>query len=94
MAAEEKQLRAELPDFSDYIAELRKRAPRGQSIASLRRLRRMVCDYPRAPLLRALGDAAHYGLYDLDRVERMALKNIQGDFFPCSGPVGDDHDED
>ncbi len=92
MAAEEQRLRAELPNLSDYIAELRKRAPRGQSIACLRRLRRMIRDYPRAPLLRALGDAAHYGLYDLDRVERMALKNVQGDFFPRFGLDGDDND--
>jgi transposase len=95
MACEEKQLRSELPDLSDYIALLRKRAPRGQSIACLRQLRRMTRDYPRAPLIKALGDAAHYGLYDLDRVERMVLKNVQGDFFPRFGPGGDgyDHDE-
>jgi len=94
MVAEEQQLRTELPNLSDYISELRRRAPRGQSIACLRRLRRMVRDYPRAPLLRALGDAAHYGLYDLDRVERMVLKNIQRDFFPRFDLDGDDHDED
>lgn len=94
MVAEEQQLRAELPNLSDYIAELRKRAPRGQSIAYLRRLRRMTRDYPRDPLLHALGDAAHYGLYNLDRVERMVLKNIQGDFFPRFGLDGEDNDED
>lgn len=83
--AEERQLCAELPDFQQYVRELRKRAPRGRAIARLRRVRRMLRDYPRAPLLEALRDAAHYGLYDLDRVERMALKNIQGDFFPRLG---------
>ncbi len=93
MACEEKQLRSELPDLSDYIALLRKRAPRGQSIACLRQLRRMARDYPRAPLLKALADAAHYGLYDLDRVERMVLKNVQGDFFPHLGLDGYDRDE-
>jgi transposase len=92
MAAEEQRLRAELPNLSDYLTGLRKRAPRGQSIACLRRLRRMIRDYPRAPLLRALGDAAHYGLYDLDRVERMVLKNVQGDFFPRFGLDGDGED--
>ena len=54
----------------------------------------MICDYPRAPLLQALGDAAHYSLYDLDRVERMVLKNIQGDFFPRFGLGDDDACED
>jgi len=93
MACEEKQLRSEWPDFSDYIGELRRRAPRGQSIACLRRLRRMTRDYPRAPLEKALGDAAHYGLHDLDRVERMVLKNVQGDFFPRFGLDDYDNDE-
>ena len=80
--AEERLLGAELPDFQQYVSELRKRAPRGRSVARLRRVRQMLRDYPRAPLLEALRDAAHYGLYDLDRVERMVLKNIQGNFFP------------
>jgi transposase len=79
---EERQLLAELPDFQQYFSELRRRAPRGRFIARLRRVRQMLRDYPRGPLLEALRDAAHYGLYDLDRVERMVLKNIQTDFFP------------
>jgi hypothetical protein len=53
----------------------------------------MVRDYPRAALERALADAAHYGLYDLDRVERMVLKNVQRDFFPPFDH-GDDDCED
>lgn len=92
IAAEERQLLAELPGFQQYIVELRKRAPRGRAVSRLRRLWRMLRDYPRAPLLEALRDAAHYGLYDLDRVERMALKNIQGDFFPGFGSGDEDED--
>src|SRR5690606_9663168 len=88
VAAEEEQLVAELPGLGSYVAELRKRAPRGRSIARIRHLRSMLRDYPREPLMKALGDAAHYGLYDLDRVERMVLRNIQGDFFP--GPGSDE----
>jgi hypothetical protein len=92
IAAEQERLRGELPELSDYLSELRERAPRGKAMARLRRMRRMLRDYPRPPMMQALGDAAHYGLYDLDRVERMILKNIQGDFFPRSGidPEGDD----
>jgi transposase len=95
MIDEERQLRAALPQFQAYITELRRRARRGRSLVGLRRLQRMVRDYPRAPLLDALGVAAHYGLYDLDRVERMVLKNIQGDFFPrldSDEPNGNDDD--
>lgn len=54
----------------------------------------MLRDYPREPLLEALRAAAHYGLYDLDRVEVMTLKNIHGDFFPLLDFDGDDTDED
>lgn len=82
LRAEERQLRAALPEHEGYIRELRLRAKRGRALVSLRRLRRMLRDYPRAPLLEALRTAAHYGLYDLDRVETMTLKNIHGDFFP------------
>jgi hypothetical protein len=82
LRAEERQLRAALPELEPYIRELRLRAKRGRALVSLRRLRRMLRDYPRGPLLEALRAAAHYGLYDLDRVETMTLKNIHGDFFP------------
>ena len=92
IAAEELRLRAELPQLSDYIVQLRKRAARGRFMSCLRQLSRMLRDYPRAPILRALSDAAHYGLYDLDRVERMVLKNIRGDFFPRLGFDNDDED--
>ncbi len=93
LAADERWLRAKLPELSCYLTELRNRAPRGRAVAWFRRLRRMHQDYPQAPLLKALGDAAHYGLYDLDRVERMILKNIQGDFFPRVGLNDYDPDE-
>lgn len=89
-ALEERELRASLSEFESYIVELRKRAPRGQSIARLRTLRRMLRDYPRVALDQALRDAAHYGLYDLCRVESMVLKNVQRDFFPRFG-FGDEH---
>jgi hypothetical protein len=93
IAAEEAQLRTQLPELSDYIIELRKRAPRGRALSRVRRLRRMLVDYPRGPLMKALGDAAHYGLYDLDRVERMVLRNIRGDFFPRFGDEGDSEEQ-
>src|SRR5690606_3523481 len=82
LVAEERQLLAELPEFADWIAELRRRAPRGQAIARLRQLRRLLRDYPRLPLLHALREAARYGLYELDRVETVILRNIRDDYFP------------
>jgi hypothetical protein len=41
----------------------------------------MCRDYPPAQLATAIGTAAHYGLYDLDRLERMILKQVATDFF-------------
>ena len=38
-------------------------------------------EYPREPLLAALQTAAHYGLYDLGRLERMVLRGIATTYF-------------
>lgn len=93
-ALEERELCARLPEFEKYIVEVRKRAPRGRSVARLRKLSRMLRDYPRGAFEQALRDAAHYGLYDLERVESMVLKNVDRDFFPRfgSGFDGDNSD--
>jgi hypothetical protein len=41
----------------------------------------MVRDYPQGPLLTAVNRATEYGLFDLDRLERMVLKQIATDYF-------------
>ena len=90
MRTEERELHALLPGFESYLTELSKRAGRGRALASLRRLRRMLSDYPRESFLEALRVAAHYGLYDLERLESMILRNIRDDFFP---PFRKDEDD-
>lgn len=80
MQPEEEKLRAEFPELGDYIAKLKKRSA-GRGTLALRELRRIVEDYPREPLMKALAEAAQYGLYDLERLERMVLKNVRSDFF-------------
>ena len=52
---------------------------------ALRQLLRMLREYPREPFLGAINEAAQYGLYDLDRVERMVLRRVQRDFFLLEG---------
>jgi hypothetical protein len=47
----------------------------------LRRLAQMRRDYPAAPLAAAIASAIHYGLYDLDRLERMILRNVATAYF-------------
>ena len=63
----------------------------------LRRLQGMVRDYPRAPLLAAVGTALEFGLFDLDRLDRMVLRHIARDYFvlePAVGDLGHDPEED
>ncbi len=69
-----------------------KRHAAGRVPRVLRRLLGMVRDYPRAPLLAAVQAAADYGLYDLDRVERMVLQRIAHDYFVVAPPREDDDD--
>lgn len=58
----------------------------------LRILSRMADDYPHAALLAALDEATHFGLTDLDRIERMVLRRIARDFFRTPDPEDDDDD--
>lgn len=89
---EENTLLRLAPELGDYVREL-KRCCRGPAARSLRRLLSMVHDYPRAPLVGALEEAKRYGLYDLERVERMVLKRIGEDFFFVNGDAQGGGDE-
>jgi transposase len=65
-----------LPIYAKVVKERSGRWP-----AALRRLLQMSRDYPHKPFLAAVQTAAHYGLYDLDRLERMVLRNIATEYF-------------
>jgi hypothetical protein len=88
---EEQALLKTAPELAGYIAGLRKRGPRIVVLA-LRQLLRMVREYPRAPLAAAVAEAHHYGLYDLDRLERMILRRIARDYFVLDEWKGDPDD--
>lgn len=77
---EERELVAVLPGISSYLSVLKKNGHKAPRLL-LRRLLRMAREYPHEALLPALEDAVHYGLYDLDRLERMVLKRIQNEYF-------------
>jgi hypothetical protein len=47
-------------------------------------------DYPREAFLAALADAERYGLFDLDRLEKMVLRRIADDYFPIDPEHGDE----
>lgn len=78
---EELKLISAAPQLNDYIREMKKRC-RGRATLPMRRLMKMMNDYPRDSFLGAIADATHYGLYDLERLERMVLRNVARDFFP------------
>ena len=59
----------------------------------LRRLAQMHRDYPRKPFLAAVTSASHYGLFDLDRLERMVLRNIATEYFVAPADRGTPDEE-
>jgi hypothetical protein len=89
---EEQALAGAEPVLAAYAAALKKRGTTRWAVA-LRRLWQMWRDYPRPPLLAAVEEAAHYGLYDVDRLERMVLRKIAGDYF-ARPDVPDDQEPD
>ena len=77
------------PELAAYVAALKEKGRKVVALA-LRQLLRLVRDYPREPLLAAVGDAARYGLYDLDRLERMILRRVARDYFLLLDTDGND----
>lgn len=77
---EENAIIAAVPEFAEYVAGLKQRSRKVITLA-LRQLLRFVREYPREPLLGAVQEAARYGLYDLDRLERMILRRVSGESF-------------
>jgi hypothetical protein len=77
---EERELLAAEPGLAAYVAGLKKHLP-GRGTLGLRRLLRLLREYPRQAFLRAAGVAGSYGMYDLDRLERMVLREIAHDYF-------------
>jgi len=73
-----------VPEIAPYVENLKRKGRKVIGLA-LRQLLRMLREYPREPFLGAIAEAAQYGLYDLDRVERMILRRVQRDFFLLEG---------
>ncbi len=87
---EETTLLGTEPLLAGYVAGLKKHV--GGRRTPLRRLLSMLRDYPRGPVLAVIATAEQYGLFDLDRVERMVLRQIEHEYFVI--PVERDDTED
>ncbi|MBZ5584607.1 MAG: IS21 family transposase [Acidobacteriia bacterium] len=86
---EEKAILEVAPEMADYVAAMKQRGRKAPTFA-LRQLLRLIKEYPREPLLAAMRGAAHYGLYDLDRLERMILRRVVRDYFLLDDGSHDD----
>jgi transposase len=86
---EEKAIVTAAPELADYVAGLKQRSRKVVTLA-LRQLLRLVREYPREPLVGAVEEAARYGLYDLDRLERMILRRVTREYFLLDEGPNDD----
>ncbi|HWJ18885.1 MAG TPA: IS21 family transposase [Geobacterales bacterium] len=77
---EEQAILHAAPEIAGYVAELKQKGRKVVAL-SLRQLLRMLREYPRESFLAAVREAAQYGLYDLDRLERMILRRVARDYF-------------
>ena len=79
------------PEIAAYVAALKQKGRKVVALA-LRQLLRLLQEYPREPFLAAVREAARYGLYDLDRLERMILRRVARDYFLLVDTDPDAHD--
>jgi hypothetical protein len=78
---EEAALVGAAPEIVPYIEDLKQKGRKLVVTLALRQLLRLLREYPREPFLAAVAEATRYGLYDLDRLERMILRRVSRDYF-------------
>jgi hypothetical protein len=88
---EEQALLHAAPEIAVYVTALKQKGRKIVALA-LRQLLRLLKEYPREPFLAAVREAAQYGLYDLDRLERMILRRVARDYFLLLEKDSDPHD--
>ena len=77
---EEGLLAKAAPPLAELIDRLKKKH-KGRAAAAVKRLYRLYLDYPTDTLVISVQKALDYGLYDLERIERMVLRAIAGDYY-------------
>ena len=76
------------PPVPAYAAALKQRSA-GRGTLALRRLLALYREYPRTAFLQAVTLADHYGLFDLDRLERLTLRVIAKEYFRLAEDDGE-----
>lgn len=85
-APEERLLKGHREALDRYVDALKQRAP-GRGVRRLQRLLELKRRYPPAPFFAAIEQALRYGLFDLNRLERLILERVAGDFFNLDPPA-------
>jgi transposase len=78
-APEETEMLQLEPRVASYLKALKQHI--GDRRAPLRRLLSMLQEYPREAFLIALAQAERYRLFDLDRLEKMVLRQVADEYF-------------
>lgn len=81
-APEEREMLQLEPRVASYLKAFKRHI--GDRRIPLRKLLGMLQEYPREAFLAALLEAERYGLYDLNRLEKMVLRQIANDYFVLS----------
>ncbi len=89
-APEELEMLSLEPQVGAYLTGLKRQI--GDRRAPLRRLLSMLQEYPRQAFLTALRQAEQYRLFDLDRLERMVLREIAHEYFVLTLTPDDSND--
>ncbi len=84
LPALEAQLSPDTPELEAYAHALEQRG-QGRGLRLLQRLIDLQRIYPAEAFRAAIRQAAHYGLYDLGRLEKLILQNVAGNFFAIKG---------
>jgi transposase len=79
------------PRVAPYLTALKREI--GDRRAPLRRLLAMLQEYPRESFLAAVALAEQYRLFNLDRLERMVLREIAHDYFVLDLETQDEADD-
>jgi hypothetical protein len=75
-----RQLLGHSRDLDTYVTHIGARNRTGAT-RLLQRLLAIKRDYPRQPFDQAIARALHYGVFDLNRLEKIILTCVAGDFF-------------
>ncbi|MFH1436193.1 MAG: helix-turn-helix domain-containing protein [Pseudomonadota bacterium] len=90
---EEGSLRAAGPDLSALVDRLKTKHG-GRAARAIKRLHRFYLDYPTEALCAAAAEAVRYNLCDLNRIERMVLRTVAGEFFRLEPTPNPDKEHD